>query len=191
MTINPTSRASSEALSPPRGGSGGLKFFILIFTFALFTSCSVNYTFTGAQIPIAAQTFSVTYFPNNATQVAPILSNTLTEALRDRMLRQTRLMQVGEAGDLAFEGEITNYTTAPSSISAEDEGAQMNRLTITVTVRFTNVYAPEWNFEEGQTFTAFADYETSRMLSDVEPTLIPEIVEQLVDNIFNASVANW
>lgn len=191
MKINTTHRDSSNLVSPPTGGGrGGLKLFILVFVVALFSGCSVKYSFTGAQIPIAAQTFSVAYFPNNATLVAPMLSNALTEALRDRMLRQTRLTQVGEAGDLAFEGEITNYATAPSSVSA-DEYALMNRLTITVTVRFTNLYAPEWNFEQGQTFTAFADYPANQMLSAVEAGLIEEIVEQLVDNIFNASVANW
>ncbi len=157
---------------------------------ATVAGCKVTYSFTGAQIPAAAQTFSVAYFPNNALMVAPTLSNALTEALRDRMLRQTRLAQVGEAGDLAFEGEITGYTTAPSSVSA-DEFALMNRLTITVDVRFTNVYAPEWNFEESRSFTAFADYDATQMLSAVEAGLIEDIVEQLVDQIFNASVANW
>ncbi len=163
---------------------------LLLSTIATFTGCSIKYSFTGAQIPLAAQTFSVTYFPNNATQVAPTLSNALTEALRDRFVRQTRLAQIPDGGDLAFEGEITNYTTAPAGIGA-DETAETMRLTVTVQVRFTNVLDPQWSFENGRSFSATADYPGNRLLSEVEGELIPEVVETLVDNIFNASVANW
>ena len=71
---------------------------------------TVKYSLSGASIPVDAQTFSVAYFPNNATMVSPILSSTLTDALKDKFSRQTRLVEVGEGGDFAFEGEIVNYT---------------------------------------------------------------------------------
>lgn len=168
-----------------------LRSFVVLAAALATNSCIIKYSFTGANIPAAAQTFSVAYFPNNALMVAPTLSNTFTEALRDRMMRQTRLGQVSENGDLAFEGEITSYTTVPTSISA-DETAARNRLTITVRVRFTSVLEPEWNFQAGgREFSAYADYDATQMLSSVENGLIEEIVEALVDNIFNASVANW
>lgn len=77
------------------------------------------------------------YFPNNATMVAPILSSTLTDALVDMFTRRTRLMQVEEGGDFAFEGEIINYTSTTASVSSDDY-ALLNRLTITIKVRFTN-----------------------------------------------------
>lgn len=127
-------------------------------------------------------------FPNNALLVAPILSSTLTDALQDRFTRQTRLAVVPENGDLRFEGEITNYTSTPAAVSGE-EMAVMNRLTITVRVRFTNAFQPEFNYDK--TFSAFSDYSSSRLLQEAEPTLIPEIVDQLVENIFNDAVSNW
>lgn len=68
------------------------------------------------------------YFPNNATMVSPILSSTLTEALVDMFSRRTRLMQVDEGGDFAFEGEIVNYTSTTASVSSDDY-ALLNRLT--------------------------------------------------------------
>ncbi len=157
---------------------------------AVLNGCMINYSFTGASIPAAAKTFSVAYFPNNAAMVAPTLSNTLTEALRDRFSRQTRLTQVGEEGDFAIEGEITNYMTAPTSVSA-DEYALKNRLTITVQVRFNNVHQPEWSFANGKSFSAFTDYDANILLQNIEGQLIEEIVETLVDNIFNACAANW
>ncbi len=154
----------------------------------LLGGCSVKYTFSGASIPLQAKTVSIGYFPNNAPMVAPTLSSTLTDALQERFARQTRLQQVSSGGDLAFEGEISNYTSTPAQITA-NETAAMNRLTITVKVKFTNIYEPQFNYNKS--FSAFADYDSNSLLQDVQDSLITEIVAQLVTDIFNAAVANW
>lgn len=164
--------------------------FAVLGIASFLNGCSVKYSFTGASIPQQARTFSVAYFPNNAAMVAPMLSNALTEGIKDRFQRQTRLIQIPENGDMAIEGEITGYMTAPSSVSA-NEYALQNRLTVTITVRFNNVYEPQWSFTNGRSFSAFADYDASLLLQNVEGQLIEEIVQTLVDNIFNATVANW
>lgn len=153
-----------------------------------FAACQVSYSFSGASIAPEVQTVSVAYFPNNALLVTPTLSTTLTEALQDRFSRQTRLTLVPENGDFNFEGEITNYTSTPAAISGE-EYAVRNNLTITVRVRFTNSVQPELSYD--RTFSAFAPYNTNQLLQEAEQTLIPEIVEQLVDDIFNAAVSDW
>lgn len=167
-----------------------LKLLIAMLGACLVTGCGVaiKYSFSGASIPPDAKTFSVAYFPNNATMVSPILSSTLTDALVDIFTRRTRLMQVDEGGDFAFEGEITNYTSTTASVSSDDN-ALLNRLTITVKVRFTNALDEKasWN----RTFSAFADYDTNILLTEAEGTLIPEIVDQLVTDIFQASASNW
>ena len=165
---------------------------ILLFSLCavLLTGCGVaiKYSLSGVSIPPDAKTFSVAYFPNNATMVSPILSSTLTEALVDIFTRRTRLTQVDEGGDFAFEGEITNYTSTTSSVSS-DEYALLNRLTITVKVRFTNALDESMSFN--RTFTAFEDYESTQLLTEVEGTLIPLIVDKLVTDIFQASASNW
>jgi len=161
---------------------------VIIAALVSLSGCSIKYSFSGASIPPNAKTVSIAYFPNNAPMVAPILSSTLTEALKDRFSRQTNLLEVNENGDLAFEGEITNYTSTTASVSSQ-EAAVLNRLTITVRVRFTNAIEPQYNFNKS--FSAFADYDSNILLQEVEGTLIPEIVEQLVDDIFNAAVSNW
>ena len=153
-----------------------------------FSACKVTYSFSGASIAPEVKTVSIAQFPNNALLVAPILSSTLTEALQDRFSQQTKLMLVREGGDLNFEGEITNYVSTPASISG-DEVAVRNNLTITVRVRFTNSVEPSMNYDK--TFSAFLPYDSDKLLQEVEPTLIPEIVEQLVEDIFNAAVAQW
>ncbi len=157
---------------------------------ALLCGCgiSIKYSLSGASIPPDAKTFSVAYFQNNATMVSPILSSTLTDALVDIFSRRTRLQQVEEGGDFAFEGEITNYTSVTASVSSDDY-ALLNRLTITVKVRFTNALDESMSFN--RTFTAYEDYDSTQLLTEVEGRLIPEIVDKLVTDIFMASASNW
>ena len=104
------------------------------------------------------------------------------------VFQDVSLTQVDEGGDFAFEGEITNYTSTTSSVSS-DEYALLNRLTITVKVRFTNALDESMSFN--RTFTAFEDYESTQLLTEVEGTLIPLIVDKLVTDIFQASASNW
>ena len=140
-----------------------------------------GYSLSGASIPAGAKTFSVAYFPNNAPMVSPTLSTTLTEALKDKFSRQTKLEMVEEGGDFAFEGEITGYTSTTASVSS-DNYALLNRLTITA-------IEPDNSFN--QVFTAFTDYESTQLLTDIQSQLDEEIVSQLVTDIFQASASNW
>ncbi len=155
---------------------------------ALLTGCKVTYSLSGASIPAEAKTFSVAYFPNNAPMVAPILSSTLTDELTQKFASQTRLVQVPEGGDFAFEGEIVGYTSTTSSVSSGDYALQ-NRLTITVKVKFTNAIDDKMSFN--RTFSAYSDYDSTRLLTEVEGELITEIVSQLVTDIFQAAASNW
>lgn len=161
---------------------------LLALVMGATSGCTVKYSFSGASIPLEAKTVSVPYFPNNAPMVAPTLSSTITEALQDKFARQTKLQLVDSGGDLAFEGEISNYTSTPAAITSA-ETAAMNRLTITVKVKFTNVYEPQNNYNKS--FSAFAEYDANQLLQDIQDQLITEICEQLVQDIFNAAVANW
>lgn len=163
-------------------------FFLFVALVTTGCGVAIKYSLSGASIPPDAKTFSVAYFPNNATMVSPILSSTLTEALVDIFSRRTRLMQVDEGGDFAFEGEIVNYTSTTASVSSNDN-ALLNRLTITVKVRFTNALDEKASFN--RTFTAFEDYDSTILLTEAEGTLIPEIVDKLVTDIFQAAASNW
>jgi hypothetical protein len=164
---------------------------IAVASLCLTSSCGykVTYNLSGGSIPPEAKTFSVAYFPNNAPMVAPTLSNVLTEGLRDKFSRQTRLQQVEEGGDFAFEGEITNYTSTTASVSSGDYALQ-NRLTITVKVSFQNAVDQTTSFN-AKTFSSYADYDASQLLVDVQDQLIEEIVEALVNDIYMAAAGNW
>ena len=161
---------------------------LLCAAMALLTACTVKYSLSGASIPPDAKTFSVAYFPNNAPMVAPILSATMTDELTQRFASRTNLVQVEDGGDFAFEGEIVGYSSTTSSVSSGDYALQ-NRLTITVKVKFTNAIDDKMSFNKN--FSSYADYDSTKLLNEVESELIPQIVEQLVTDIFQAAASNW
>lgn len=160
----------------------------LMLTF-LPTSCRVSYSFTGASISANVKTITVPYFPNKSVTVIPTLSRTITDALRDYYTSQTNLVMVDRNGDLQVDGEITGYTVLPVAIQG-NETAAMNRLTITVKIRFTNKIEESQSFEEA-TFSRYLDYQVSQDLTAIQDNLIQGITEQLVQDIFNKTVVNW
>lgn len=158
----------------------------LSFVFML-TGCKI-YSFTGASIPPQAKTVSVSYFVNNATVKQPMLSQLLTEALKNKLQSQTTLSLINSTGDLDFTGEITSYSIQPMAIQA-NETAALNRLTISVSVKYTNSFTESQSFESS--FSRYRDYETSKNLSAIELDLIKQINEELVEDIFNKALVNW
>ena len=147
-----------------------------------------KYSFTGTNLSPLIKTFSVYYFPNRAKLVNPTLSQTFTENLKEKLQRQTSLSELQENGDLEFEGQITDYFIQPMTIQKDDLAGQ-NRLTISVRLKYTNNKDPDLSFDK--TFTAFEDYPNEQSLSDVEDALVPEIVNKLLEDIFNATIAIW
>ena len=160
---------------------------VLLAIILLMESCGV-YSFTGASISPDVKTFSVQYFSNRAQLVQPLLSQAITERIKERFIAQTNLRQIDREGDIRFEGYISDYRTAPVAIQGT-ETAALNRLTISVVVKFVNTKDAKQNFET--TFTRYADYDSRKSLAEVETALIDEVNRQLVDDIFNKSVSNW
>lgn len=164
---------------------------IALFVFvvgSIVPSCTMSYSFTGANIAANVKTFSVYYFPNRARLINPTLSQSLTEDLRDKLSRQTSLDELSENGDLEFEGQITDYNFRPMSIAKDDQSAQ-TRLTITINLKYTNNKEPEKDFEKS--YTAFEDFDSNMAISSVEDELTSAIIEKLTDDIFNSTIADW
>ncbi len=150
--------------------------------------CKVNYSFTGASIPEDVKTVSVKTFQSYAPLANANLSQTFTEALKDKFLSQTNLDLVAQDGDLRFEGSITGYSVTSVAIQG-NETAALNRLTITVKVKFTNTKDDKLDYESS--FSRYTDYESSQNLASIEDGLIAEINDQLTQDIFNKAVSNW
>ena len=159
----------------------------LAVTMLIVHSCGI-YSFTGTSIQPDVESITINYFDYQALKVNPSLSNDLTVALQDKFLKLTKLEQVDMDGDLEIAGAVTGYDVKATAITANEQAAQ-NRLTVTVKIIFKNNKHEEEDFEKS--FAAYQDYDSNLSLDAVEAQLVDEIVEILVEDIFNATVANW
>lgn len=157
--------------------------------FLVCTACTISYRFNGASIDYnTTKTITINDFPIRAALVYPPLATTFNETLKDAYTRQTRLSLVPSGGDLVLEGEITGYILTPQAVT-ENAYASQTRLTVTVRVRYTDTKHPNNDVENS--FSAYRDFPSSSMLTDVQDELIEQITEELADLIFNATVGNW
>ena len=160
----------------------------LLFAVLTLSSCGI-YSFSGTSIQPDVNSITINFFEYKAMKVNPSLSNDLTEALKNTFRRMTKLEQMESDGDLEISGIVTNYTVSAQAITAE-EMAAMNRLTVTVSITFENKKYPEDNFEN-KSFSAYLDYDSSDSLDSVESSRMSEIIDKLIEDIFNATVAQW
>lgn len=155
----------------------------------LLVSCTISYKFNGSALDYNVyKTIHVSEFPIRAALVYPPLQQTFENQLLDYIARNTRLQTTDGASDLVMEGEITGYSLSPQAVT-EDAYASMTRLTITVRVKYTDT-RQEGN-DIDQSFSAYRDFDSSQMLTDVQDELCQQISEELVDIIFNATLGNW
>ncbi len=164
------------------------RFVSILACAALAVSCGI-YSFTGTSIQADVNTITIPYVEYKALRVNPSLSNDLTEALQEKFRKLTRLEQVDVDGDLELVCEVTGYDVSATAVTADEQAAQ-NRLTVTVKIDFTNRKYPEDDVNN-KTFSAYEDFDATLSLDAVEAGLCETIIEKLVEDIFNATVAQW
>ena len=164
------------------------KTIIFLGLIEILVSCVGGYSFTGASIAPEVKTYQVEAFQNRASIVQATLASDLTNDLVNKINSSTSLEQVNANADVSFQGTITGYSITPTSIGANDRAAK-NRLTITIRITFVNNKKPKENYQTQ--FSRFRDYDSNFSLSEVEESLINEISEELVEDIFNKSFVNW
>ena len=152
-------------------------------------ACKVSYSFNGARIDYSkTKTITIADFPIRSNYVWGPMQAIFNNELKDVFANHTKLTQVKRNGDLKIEGEITQYTQRNKSVSSEGYSAQ-TELSMTVNVRFTNNVNHDEDFE--RQFTATSSYETTQSLNSVQEELVTQMVKEITDQIFNATVANW
>lgn len=169
-------------------GASTLISLLCVTVAILMSSCTISYKFNGASIDYSkTKSITIQEFPNQAALVYPPLAIKLNEAISNIFAQQTRLNVVRTGGDLELSGAITGYSLAATSIGT-DNLASENKLIVNVKIHYVNNVTGE---ENDQTFSAFRTFSSSSSLNDVQDALIEELVEEIVDQIFNATVANW
>ncbi|MDE6418746.1 MAG: hypothetical protein K2K49_06015 [Duncaniella sp.] len=161
-----------------------------ILLLVCLVGCRIKFTMNGAAIDYNVyKTIYVGEFPIRAALVYPPLQQTFENELLDYIASNTRLRTVDNPNaDIQMEGEITGYNLSPQAVT-ENAYASQTRLTIQVRVRYTDT--KNENHDIDQTFSAYRDFDSSQMLTDVQDQLCNEISEELVDLIFNATLGDW
>ncbi len=163
--------------------------FAILTILVCTTACTVSYKLNGASIDYnLIKTITLETFANRASYQWGPMASMFNNSLSDIYARQTKLRQVKRDGDLQISGEITSYDQTNKSISA-DGYSSMVQLKMTVKVKFTNTKSREEDFE--RTFSASREYDSSQQLSAVQEELVQQMIDDIVDQIFNATVANW
>jgi len=160
----------------------------VLIMLSILTTCSISYKLEGGSINYEkTKTIHISEFPNR-TPNYPLLSQVFNLALRKRFIEQTRLKEVSNNADIEIEGEIVSYQLSPQAVR-ENDLASTTRLTISIRVHYIN--NKETNKDLDQPFSAFRDFDSSKPLDAVESQLVGEIVNEIVDMIYNTTVANW
>ena len=166
-----------------------IKIYLSVIIFIL-ASCSISYKFNGSSIDYTkTKTISFENFPNRSVGfVFGPMESMFNTALQDIYMQQTRLKQVNRGGDLQLSGEITNYDAINKGIGS-DGYSNMAELRMTVKVRFVNSVNHSEDFEKS--FSANREYDSSQQLTSVQDELVNQMIKEIVEQIFNATVANW
>jgi len=154
----------------------------------LIYSCSVSYKFEGGSIDYdKTKTIHIAEFPNR-TSYSPTLSQVFNIALRKRFIEQTRLKEVASGADIELDGEINGFSLQGMAVK-QNAYSSTTRLTISIRIHYVN------NRESGKdldkTFSAFKEFDSSTFSDSVQDQLAKEIVDEIVDMIYNETVANW
>jgi Lipopolysaccharide-assembly len=162
---------------------------LLLTTTIALAGCTISYKFNGASIDYTkTKTISIADFSNSAELVHPPFASQFSEKLRDIYTRNTRLQVLKRNGDMHIEGEIVEYSLTPMAIGA-DAYASKSKLTVTINVRFTNKKNPTDDFEKK--YSAFETFDTSTLFTTIQEDLSTKIIENIVDNVYNETVAKW
>ncbi|WP_175620265.1 LPS assembly lipoprotein LptE [Chryseobacterium schmidteae] len=167
--------------------------FLLIISVGFLNSC---YTFTGSSLT-DEKTVQINEFPNNAAFVNPTLAQQFSTDIQNRFLQRTTLKGTKQNPDILIEGEITDYSITPTTISSTTQQTtgggtiqeSQNKLTITVKVRYENKLHPELSFDKN--FSDEAVFNSSLTQSDIEASQVKIVTDRVINKIFNDIVANW
>ncbi len=155
----------------------------------VLTACSISYKFTGTSIDYTkTKSISLDKFPIRANYVWSPMESMFYNTLSDEYAQKTKLKVLKRDGDLQLSGEIVEYSQTNKSVGSDGFSMQV-QLKIVVNVRFVNTKKHEEDFE--QRFSATTEYDSSKQLTAVQDELVQEMIDDIVDQIFNATVANW
>ncbi len=167
------------------------QYILFVLTLCLLSGCGCKlpkYDLKGINIPPDVKTISIQYFKNEASYVNPTLSQRLTEQMKDKVLRETKLTVIASEGDYRLSGSIVDYKTEPVATST-NTGSVKNRFSMTVKVVFECPLHKDMNFTEN--ITKFQEFDASQNFQSLETQLSDEVNKQVIQEIFNKIFLKW
>lgn len=166
-----------------------IRILSFIICCSLFYGATCKYSFKDTSpIPVEVKTFRVNYFENKAQYVNTRLSPELTERLKEKIIRTTRLKQTNnDDAHYDISGYVSQYNV--STVGITNNAAGSNRLTVGFHLVFRNTLDNKKNFETD--ITRNFDFPATQTLTQAESSLNTEIVRSMVDDIFNKIFSNW
>jgi hypothetical protein len=169
---------------------------------SLFSSCGI-YSFTGTgKVDESIKTIQIFNVTQQTAGGPSNLAQKFSENLKEYYQRNTRLKLTQVNPDVILEGQITAYEMTPvaPTVNAASQGGGfgnspasdrggLNRLTLSINIKYTNTKDENSSFD--QTFSFFQDFPQNQTLSQVESSLIPKLIDQLILDIFNKSAGDW
>ena len=171
---------------------GDQKIWLFLLLPLLLQSC---YSFTGSSLSPETKTIQIRDFPNNSALMNPNLAQQFSTDIQNRFLQRTTLKGATEAPDILIEGEITDYSISPTTISTAVNSpggniqAAQNKLTITVKVHYENKIEPDKSFD--RTYSDEAVFSSDLDINSIEASQVKVVNERIINKVFNDIVANW
>jgi hypothetical protein len=172
-----------------------ISFCAFVSLMLVYSSCGVGVKYSMTGTSTEASTISIADFYNNADLGPANMGQTFTNELKNYFVRNSSLSVVQQEGELSLEGEVTTFSLTPiAPVSTGDPNeitsASATRLTITVKATYINTLNDEMSFKD-KTFSFYKDFPNELNVSDIEDTYVRQVFERIINDIFNASVANW
>jgi Lipopolysaccharide-assembly len=171
--------------------------YFILHTSYLFMSCGV-YSFTGTKLADNLKTIQIINFSQQTAGGPANLALSFTEKIKEYYQRNTQLKLVNINPDTILEGQITSYDVSPvaptvssgtSGVIGRTDGAGLNRLTVTIQVKYTNNKDESQSFD--QSFSFYQDFPQTQTINQVESSLVPKIFDQIILDIFNKTAGDW
>ena len=181
-----------EFLKPLFRRSASLLIIVLL---VVFTGCGVQVQYSMTGTTSTAKTIAISDFYNNADLGPANMGQTFTNSLKNYFVQNTSMKVVQQEPELILEGEITTFSLTPiapvaTGNSTDVTSASATRLTITVKATYVNTLDDKMSFKDKQ-FSFYKDFPNELNVADVEETYVKQVFDRIINDIFNASVANW
>jgi hypothetical protein len=161
------------------------KIFTGLIISIILSSC---YSFKGASLSQELKTIQINNVRMETAGGPTNLGLTINEKIKEYFQRNTTLKIFKQNPDLLLEGSVIGYEMTPQAPTSDDK-AGLNRLTLRMQFTLVNRLDETKNFD--QEFSFYQDFPQNQTLTQVEKSLVPKLIDQIILDLFNKIAGDW